>query len=132
MESLIRSAIRSPFLSNNLISSSQHGFMEQKLCLTNLLHCMEEVTSILDEGHSADILYLDFAKAFGKVQHERLISKLKSLGISGSILAWIRAWLSGRKQKVVLNGKHPSTISVPCSVPQGVCPWSHPLHRLHK
>ena len=119
MESLIRSSLRSHFLNNNLINSSQQGFLERKSCLTNLLHCMEEVTSILDEGHSADILYLDFSKAFDKVQHQRLINKLQSLGIGGSILAWIKAWLSGRKQRVVLNGKHSSTISVPCSVPQG-------------
>ena len=119
MESLIRSSIRSHLLNNNLINSSQHGFLERKSCLTNLLHCMEEVTSILDEGLSADILYLDFSKAFDKVQHQRLINKLQCLGIGGSILAWIQAWLSDRKQRVVLNGKHSDTISVPCSVPQG-------------
>ena len=49
---------------------------------------MEEVTAILDDGGSADILYLDFSKAFDKVQHNRLTNKMKQLGISGNILEW--------------------------------------------
>ena len=44
---------------------------------------------------------------------------MKSLNIDGEILAWIQAWLSGRKQRVVLNGHQSDLISVPCSVPQG-------------
>ena len=118
-ESLIKSAIWAHLLANDLIGSSQHGFMQRKSCLTNLLCCMEEVTAILDDGGSADILYLDFSKAFDKVQHNRLTNKMKQLGISGNILDWVQAWLSGRTQKVVLNGHESDTIAVPCSVPQG-------------
>ena len=119
LESIIRSNVMSHLLSNDLILSSQHGFMTKKSCLTNLLHCMEEVTTILDEGHSVDILYLDFAKAFDKVQHQRLLAKMKSLGIEGSLLSWIKSWLSDREQRVVLNGQQSEIIAVPCSVPQG-------------
>ena len=119
LESIIRSAVMSHLLSNSLIRSTQHGFMAKKSCLTNLLHCMEEITKILDDGDAADVLYLDFAKAFDKVPHQRLICKMKSLNIDGEILAWIQAWLSGRKQRVVLNGHQSDLISVPCSVPQG-------------
>ena len=92
-------------MENELLNSSQHGFMAKKSCLTNLLHCLEEVTAILDSGDCVDILYLDFAKAFDKVQHKRLLSKLEALNIKGEILAWIKAWLSNRKHRVVLNGK---------------------------
>ena len=119
MESLIKSTIRSHLQSNNLIRSSQHGFMDRKSCLSNLLHCMEEVTTILDEGDSADVLYLDFSKAFDKVQHQRLLNKMQQLGIGGKILDWVRAWLSNRMQRVVLNGQQSNMIPVPCSVPQG-------------
>ena len=93
--------------------------MAKKSCLTNLLHCLEEVTTILDSGDCVDILYLDFAKAFDKVQHKRLLSKLEALNIKGEILAWIKAWLSNRKHRVVLNGKQSDWCAVPCSVPQG-------------
>ena len=119
LESIIKTNVMSHLLSNNLIINSQHGFMAKKSCLTNLLHCMEAVTKILDEGDSVDVLYLDFAKAIDKVQHRRLIAKMKALGINGSLLSWIEAWLSGRKQSVVLNGKQSDVINVCCSVPQG-------------
>ena len=119
LESIIKTTLMSHLISNNLILSSQHGFMEKKSCLTNLLHCMEEVTKVLDDGDCADVLYLDFAKAFDKVQHQRLVAKLKALGIDGELLAWIKAWLSGRNQRVVLNGQQSDLIQVLCSVPQG-------------
>jgi len=54
-------------------------------------------------GHSVDILYFDFAKAFDSVPHNHLISKLLSSGISGNLFEWIRNFLVGGKQKVVLN-----------------------------
>ena len=44
---------------------------------------------------------------------------MKSLNIAGEIIAWIQAWLSGRKQRVVLNGQQSDLIPVPCGVPQG-------------
>ena len=61
--------------------------------------------SVLDEGHTVDVLYLDFAKAFDKVPHQRLLEKCKGLGVDGKLLEWIRVWLEGRKQRVVLNGE---------------------------
>ena len=52
-----------------------------------------------------DIVYLDFAKAFDKVPHKRLLAKCEGLGVRGKVLGWIEEWLKNRKQRVVLNGK---------------------------
>ena len=52
---------------NNIVLPTQHGFMSKKSCLTNLLEYLETLTKLVDEGHSADVVYLDFAKAFDKV-----------------------------------------------------------------
>lgn len=105
MESLVRDAKIKHLENHKLIKASQHGFMAQKSCLTNLLEYLEVLTKLVDEGHSIDIIYLDFAKAFDKVPHQRLALKLKAHGISGKILTWIEAWLAGRQQRVVLNGQ---------------------------
>jgi hypothetical protein len=51
---------------------------------------MDTVTKLIDEGSSADIFYLDFAKAFDKVPHERLLIKLEAKGITGRVKEWIR------------------------------------------
>ena len=66
-----------------------------------------------------DVIFLDFAKAFDKVPKERLLQKLKAHGVHGNILRWIRNWLTGRRQRVVLNGKCSDWADVLSGVPQG-------------
>ena len=73
----------------------------------------------MDDGHPVDVIYLDFQKAFDKVPHARLIKKVKAHGINGKILTWIEAWLSGRLQRVVLNGGKSNWADVMSGVPQG-------------
>ena len=63
MESILRDAIVEHLKVNNLIKSSQHGFMPHRSCLTNLLEFMEEITKLLDQGCSVDLVYLDFSRA---------------------------------------------------------------------
>ena len=54
---------------------------------------MEGVTRMLDEGKNVDIIYLDFAKAFDKVPHHRLIDKVASMGVEDRVKGWIQQWL---------------------------------------
>src|SRR5215813_148701 len=81
LESIIKDSIIEHLDKFSLLKASQHGFVSGKSCLTNLLEFFEEVTSMLDNGNAVDILYLDFAKAFDKVPHQRLIKKVLAYGI---------------------------------------------------
>ena len=119
MESILRDAIVLHLSQNNLIRPSQHGFMARKSCVTNLLEYLEELGNLVDKGHAVDIVYLDFAKAFDKVPHRRLIMKCEGLGIRGNVLAWIGEWLRDRSQRVVLNGQVSGWGKVISGVPQG-------------
>ena len=67
-----------------------------------------------------DVVVVDFAKAFDKVAHDRLLCKLSSYGVKGNTLGWIGSFLSGRSQKVVLEGKSSSSAPVLSCVPQGL------------
>jgi hypothetical protein len=66
-----------------------------------------------------DVVYLDFAKAFDKLDFNITLSKLKALGISGKIGRWIHSFLTGRKQSVVVNGTKSPPTDVLSGVPQG-------------
>ena len=119
LESLIRDRLIEHLLQNGLINENQHGFMSRKSCATNLLEFMEMVTKAVDEGDPVDVVYLDFAKAFDTVPKERLLEKLRAHGVGGDVLQWIRAWLTDRSQRVVLNGSSSTWKEVLSGVPQG-------------
>lgn len=119
MESILRDAIVQHLEQYSLLRKSQHGFMAGKSTLSNLLEYLEDLTRLVDEGHAVDIVYLDFAKAFDKVPHMRLMRKCEGLGIQGDILRWVQEWLTDRKQRVVLNGKCSKWGDVLSGVPQG-------------
>ena len=63
-------------------------------------------------------VFLDMSKAFDKIWHEGLISKLKSMGISNTLLELIKSFLKSRFQRVVLNGQMSEWLPVKASVPQ--------------
>ena len=102
-----------------LIKSSQHGFRKSGSCLSNVLEFLDEVTNKLDSHRSVDVIYLDFAKAFDKVPHLQLLDKLEKHGIGGKVLAWLKEWLSGRRQRVCVNGHMSSWKEVTSGVLQG-------------
>ena len=63
--------------------------------------------------------YIDFAQAFDKVPHRRVLHKLEYYGIRGSTHKWINSWLSGRTQQVVLDDQASDLVPVLSGVPQG-------------
>ena len=119
MESLIRDVIVEHLSKHSLVRPSQHGFMAGRSTVTNLLAYLETLTKLLDEGNAVDVLYLDFAKAFDKVPHSRLLAKCRGLGLGGRLLHWVEKWLSDRKQRVILNGSFSDWVNVLSGVPQG-------------
>eukprot|EP00112_Aurelia_sp_Birch-Aquarium-sp1_P013836 Seg2955.3 transcript_id=Seg2955.3/GoldUCD/mRNA.D3Y31 product="putative RNA-directed DNA polymerase from transposon X-element" protein_id=Seg2955.3/GoldUCD/D3Y31 len=100
------------------ITTCQHGFVEGRSCLTQLLNTIDIWTKLLDDGIPVDAVYLDFAKAFDSVPHRRLLIKLESYGIKGKILSFISDFITGR-QRVVVNGSFSNWASFESGIPQG-------------
>jgi len=88
----------------SLLYMAYHGFRMGGSCLSNLLHFLDVVTGSLDKINCIDVVYLDFAKAFDKVPHERLLDKVNKHGIDGKVWSWIKEWLHNRKQRVCVSG----------------------------
>src|SRR5664279_4398204 len=119
MEKLIRNALLRHMIENELLSNYQHGFVQGRSCMTQLLQVLDKWTDILDEGGSVDVIYLDLAKAFDTVPHQRLLRKRSSYGVGGKVLKWIKQLLTGRKQKVRIGQADSLWSAVISGVPQG-------------
>ena len=105
MGSIIRNAIVSHMMKDDIIFDAQHGFVPRRSCLSQLLICMEDWTSMLEKREAFDVIYTDFSKAFDSVPHQRLLIKLRGIGISGYIVNWIKPFITGRTQCVSVEGE---------------------------
>ena len=90
-------------IDNNLLSDCQHGFINGRSCSTNLLAVLDAWTDAIDKGVPVDAIYLDFAKAFDTIPHQRLLTKLFGYRIRKNTAGRIKEFLSGRRQRVSVN-----------------------------
>eukprot|EP00061_Rhincodon_typus_P016831 g45251.t1 len=65
---------------------SQHGFMQGRSCLTNLIEFFKEMTKVIEEGIAVDVAYLNFSKAFDR----SLIQKIEMYRIHGDLATSIQ------------------------------------------
>ena len=119
LEHVVVSNVMKHFETNKILTDNQHGFRRERSCETQLLEFTEELLTNLEGGQQTDVLIMDFAKAFDKVNHSLLSHKLQRYGIHGSSLTWIKNFLKIRTQAVVVNGACSSTAPVKSGVPQG-------------
>ena len=85
MEHIIFHSIMSYLEKNNILNSFQHGFRSGHSCTAQLLTIIEELANSIDSHKQVDVLFLDFAKAFDTVPHQRLLKKLQYYGINDRI-----------------------------------------------
>ena len=118
-EHIISSSIMRHLEQHSILYDLQHGFRSGRSCETQLISFIQELCSSNDKNIQTDVIVMDFAKAFDKVPHKRLLHKLNYYGIRGNTLNWIQDFLSLRSQTVLLEGVKSDNIQVTSGVPQG-------------
>lgn len=119
LERIIHSNVSKFLNENDQLSIYQHGFRHKFSCQTQLLSTIYDWTKCLEKRELVHAIFLDFSKAFDSVPHQRLSMKLKWIGVDGNLLSWIEAFISNRKQRVMINGVSSPWGSVISGVPQG-------------
>ena len=97
----------------------QYGFIKGRSSALQLLNLLDTWTNCLEEGAQIDVIYTDLEKAFDKVPHKRLLSKLQSYGVSQELIKWIEGFLLFRRQQVPVNSEYSCFKPVLSGIPQG-------------
>ena len=118
-ERVIKKKIIKHLIEKQKLNDGQHGFVPGRSTQTQLLCHYNDIYEALTEGKRLDTVFLDFAKAFDKVDHTILLEKVKKHGIGGKIGRWIMEFLKERKFRVVANGCMSREEDVISGVPQG-------------
>ena len=120
-EHIIHKHIMNHLDRHNILTDTQHGFRPKRSCESQLIVTHHDIAKHLDRRdiRQVDAIVLDFAKAFDKVPHKRLLKKLDYYGIRGPILHWLTAFLTNRTQRVLLDGSSSDSVPVTSGVPQG-------------
>ena len=101
------------------IHHSQHGFFSKRSAQSNLMEYVSTLANEIVNGGQVDSVYTDFTKAFDKVDHGRLIGKLKGNRLNSKLIDWFSSYLSDRSQRIVIGRSSSNSIRQTSGVPQG-------------
>ena len=119
LERIVYSKLMVHLLENSLLSTRQFGFRPQSSTQEAILSATNDWHLHLDSKKEVACMFFDFSKAFDTLPHWTILSNLKRVGVTGSLLKWFNSYLSCRQQRVVLGGSSSSPIEAVSGVPQG-------------
>ena len=87
---------------------------------TMMIGIFDEVLQGFDQNKATIIIFIDLSAAFDTIDIDKILEILHDeIGIDGTALEWFRSYLSGRTQRVKINGEYSDSLGVPCGAPQG-------------
>ena len=76
LEHIVHSSIMDHLDKHPSLNPFQHGFRQKRCCETQLVTTVRDFADCLNRKGQIDAVLLDFSKAFDKVDHEKLVTKL--------------------------------------------------------
>lgn len=119
METIITHQLLSYLETNQLLSDHQYGFRQARSTGDLLAYSTHVWSSTLDSFGESRVISLDISKAFDRVWHKGLLSKLPMYGLHPSLITWIGNFLSGRTISVRVDGSLSNPLPISSGVPQG-------------
>ena len=118
-EALINKTLVQFLERHELLSDMQYGFRHSRSTGDLLSYVTDHISRVLDRQGETRSVALDISKAFDKVWHQGLLTKLRSYGVSGQLHKLVASFLEDRQMSVVLDGQRSSTKCINAGVPQG-------------
>ena len=119
MERCIHKHMYNYVIEHQALTPFQSGFVQGDSTTFQLIHTYHTFCNAVDSGKEVRVVFCDISKAFDRVRHRRLIHKLSGIGCSENVTKWFSSYLTGRKQRVVLNSQASDWTPVQAGVPQG-------------
>ena len=106
-------------MSKALISAHQSGFRPLHSTVSALTKFHDCLLKNINAGEVTGVVYLDLKKAFDTVNHDRLLSKMKTFNVHDTSISWFKSYLGNRTQIVSFNGYCSEPLPISIGVPQG-------------
>ncbi|MEW8186271.1 MAG: reverse transcriptase family protein, partial [Candidatus Thiodiazotropha endolucinida] len=119
MERCVHKCLYNYAIGNGILSPLQSGFIRGDSTTYQLIHTYHSFCEAVDSGKEVRTVFCDISKAFDRVWHKGLLHKLSGIGCSDMVVQWFASYLSGRQQRVVINGQSSDWAPINAGVPQG-------------
>ena len=105
--------------SHGLLHPNHHGSRHDHSTATALIQMYDQWTEEVEKGNMVGVMMIDLSAAFDMVDHPLLLQKLQLFGLEDDALSWVRSYISGRSQSVIVDGCMSPPLAIDCGVPQG-------------
>ena len=119
IEKVVASRLNHHLMVNNLQEPFQSAYRVNHSTETAMLRVQNDIIRALGDNKVVLLVLIDLSAAFDTVDHERLLSTLHAIGITGKALAWFASYLQNRSQTITISGKQSRSQQLECGVPQG-------------
>ena len=106
-------------MSNNLFDKNQFGFQKNLSTITAITELTDDIAVNIEKKLPTLCVYIDFQKAFDKLNHNVLLEKLKHFAFTSETIEFFENYLNNHKQTTFVNNLASKKLTITHGVPQG-------------